>query len=500
MSNDTQITGKSVFVDTEAAEARIIEDINHNGIGSFTTTDLSRLFFDMPASGQDGIFRPLLTGATSLLRSNGIQDTDTRAALITFLALFSIRTGYPLSVQVVNDDPAAGVKLLDHCVRLAPSDAVIELKLLKPEDIILGSKGFFNGKCIVCPDPQGFSKVIPDIELLLTRGHTSRHEIVRRKYDVTMEFHKAAWPMSFVGVATGKSSKEIFHPAVLRLPVSGGFNGGLQALQQFGSVSTAGSEFEVARLRKTFGRLRHREVTIPYLDQLRNHLEVTKCQHIDFKLAIIARMISICSIINNPPPVSELEIGSALYEVSSDQLSRWLRKSGMNCSSIDGNEHSLTASRQDYYLAWALLDGVMATGADLLTPRQAQIFETIKEYNDGKLQMAMLKNNDDIEKIALLTHSYSYWLRKEKLFEMVNRKSDEFISLSTLNNELMALMDRGIIGRSKPPKAKYYAYYVQTFKIDGTVVLPKPQDIEDPASDGSTMRISNPITGEIEEI
>lgn len=158
------------------------------------------------------------------------------------------------------------------------------------------------------------------------------------------------------------------------------------------------------------------------------------------------------------------------------------------------------ASKRDYYLAWALLDGVMATGADLLTPRQALIFDTIKEYNDSKLQMAMLKNNDDIEKIALLTHSYGYWLRKEKLFEVVNRKSDEFMSLSTLNSELMTLMDKGIVGRIKAPKAKYYSYYVQTFKIDGTVFLPKPKDIEDSEPDGSTWKILNPITGETEEI
>jgi hypothetical protein len=64
----------------------------------------------------------------------------------------------------------------------------------------------------------------------------------------------------------------------------------------------------------------------------------------------------------------------------------------------------------------------------------------------------------------------------------------------------MTLIDKGLIGRDKPPKSKHYSYYVHTFQIDSTIALPKPGDIEDIVSEKKPIKVMNPITGEIVEI
>jgi len=71
----------------------------------------------------------------------------------------------------------------------------------------------------VCPDENGFSKVSQDIKFMLTRGHTTRQEIVNKKFDIGLVEYKAQWPISFIGVAAGKKGRDFNHPAILKVPV-----------------------------------------------------------------------------------------------------------------------------------------------------------------------------------------------------------------------------------------------------------------------------------------
>jgi len=154
--------------------------------GTLTTEvrDLSRLFYDPPTGRPDGIFQPLLYGVARLLQEKGVPSEDLRSGLLIFTTINSSRLGYPLSLQIVPNNELSAIGLLDHCVSLAPVNSSIEFQKVKPEHLFLNSGYHYQNKCIICPEPNGLSKVDQDINLLLTRGHAIRQEVINKKYDI----------------------------------------------------------------------------------------------------------------------------------------------------------------------------------------------------------------------------------------------------------------------------------------------------------------------------
>ena len=124
-----------------------------------TTQDLSHLFFELPTCRPDGIFQPLLFGVARLLQKKGVSHDNLKSALLIFTAMNSPKLGYPLSLQLMPEDPLLAISLLDHCVGLAPVDSTIEFQKLKPEHLFINHGCTYQNRCIVCPDSNGFSKV-----------------------------------------------------------------------------------------------------------------------------------------------------------------------------------------------------------------------------------------------------------------------------------------------------------------------------------------------------
>jgi hypothetical protein len=117
-----------------------------------------------------------------------------------------------------------------------------------------------------------------------------------------------------------------------------------------------------------------------------------------------------------------------------------------------------------------------------------------------KLRDAMLQKRDEVEILSTISQSYIYWARREKIYEIVNNDGGQYLSLSTVNNELVELMKMGIVDRSKPPKSRHFGYYVMTLNVGGAIPLPSPSEIEDPVFKGKPVEVINPLTGQVEKI
>jgi len=474
-------------------------ELSNNNLQTTSTQDLSHLFFDSPTSRPDGIFQPLLCGVAGLLHKKGVSPENLKSALLIFAAINSPRLGYPLSLQLMPEDPLLAISLLDHCVGLAPVDSTIEFQKLKPEHLFINPGGIFQNRCIVCPESNGFSKVYADIKLMLTRGHSIRQEIVNRKYDIGLAEYKAQWPISFIGVDGGKKSRDFYHPAILKVPVKA--NPGLMQ-QNLPAVIDAqnGAMVPVLRNRIAFERLRHRLVEIPFASQLFESLISIGDDHIDIKMTILCKMISICSIFNQPDPVTNEEIGAYIYKTDLETVRRWLNKDSDSKEGINGNGDRLTATKVDYYLAKLLLDGLFATDNIYLTERQQRVYEAVKRINMGKLTPAFLEKEDDISIVSNISKNSGNWAGREKVFEEVNKDGGKALSLSIVNNELVDLMDLGLLDRSKPAKSRHFGYYVMTLDLGKAITLPNPSDINDPLYKNAPVEVINPITGQADKI
>jgi hypothetical protein len=292
------------------------------------------------------------------------------------------------------------------------------------------------------------------------------------------------------------------HPSIIRLPIRANTSpDGSKLLLQMESGSH--QPVSVFRIRKTFERLKRRPVVIPFADKLFQSLPDNGDNHVDTKMTVLSNMISLCSIINKPDPVTMEELGGYLYGTDEKTVRNWLiqtKKLDMIVDTESTSEAPLTATKVDYYMAKLLLDGLLTTGSHYLTERQIRIFEAICRLNMEKLKEAMLKKDDDIKILSTISQSHGYWAKREKIYEVVNNDGGQYLSLSTVNNELIELMKMGIIDRSKPPQSRHFGYYVMTLNVGGAIPLPPPSDIEDPFYKGKPVEIINPLTGQVEKI
>jgi predicted transcriptional regulator len=60
--------------------------------------------------------------------------------------------------------------------------------------------------------------------------------------------------------------------------------------------------------------------------------------------------------------------------------------------------------------------------------------------------------------LAAVARSTGCWAKREKVFEEINKARYDF-SLSSVNNDLMELLEMGVLERAKPPKDRFFGYY-----------------------------------------
>jgi predicted transcriptional regulator len=105
-----------------------------------------------------------------------------------------------------------------------------------------------------------------------------------------------------------------------------------------------------------------------------------------------------------------------------------------------------------------------------------------------------------VDILSTIANSTSAWMSREKVFETLNKEGGEYMSLSTVNNELQYLLKAGIVDRKKPPKTNQYKYYILTLDAGQYLALPHPSEIKDPIYQGKPVEVVNPLTDAVEKI
>ena len=90
------------------------------------------------------------------------------------------------------------------------------------------------------------------------------------------------------------------------------------------------------KIRKSFQRLKPRPVVIPFEEQLAKAIIDSGCENAPEKMEILKNMVSICAIINQPPPVQMTELGALIYGTDEQEVGRWLIDAGIEKESGNG--------------------------------------------------------------------------------------------------------------------------------------------------------------------
>jgi hypothetical protein len=427
-----------LITDEPAAETTAVMDSPHQHMVSPGDPDPINQFFEWPLIRPDGAYQPIQYKTVGHLLSSGVDPSNIQAASLVHIAMLSARLGYPIPAVLVSEDPQEAIHVLDYCMSLAPKDATIEFRAVKSDHLYLRGGALLNGKCIISTEVNGFSKVDRDLELILTRGHAVRQELVKGKYETVLSEQRSKTELSFIGIDGGKPGKGFVHPSIIKIPISSKHpiiaNFGSDIVEQYGLMQSP-----LFKIRKSFQRLRPRPVIIPFEGQLVTALVESGCDHAPDKMGILKNVISVCAIINKPPPVHKAELGAIIYETDEQEVGRWLVEAGIERASETIPEEPIVATKIDYHMARLLLDGILMTGPTRFTDRQKKVFETVKAINMGKMSTAILKDGGDVEKLATIARSSGYWATREKVFEIINNGSYDF-SLSSVSNDLVALL------------------------------------------------------------
>jgi len=469
-----------------------------NAVGS--GSDPFNMYCEWPITRPDGAFQPTISKTTAHLLQGGMNQAQIQPALLVTMALMSSRLGYPISIMLTTKDPHRAAKLVESCRKLVPPETHIEFDVMKPEHLFIEGGRQIRGKCAVSLRESGFDKVLHEIESILSRGCAVRRETVRGKYDVRHEVHRADFPISIIGINDGRLSKKGMHPLILRVPIS-------EAIGQAGVQEQVIEQAELLqsphfKIRKSLARLKPRQVIIPFEDQLRSDLASQTREHADSMLLIMKNLISLWTIINQPPPVTRAELGASFYGADETEVQDFLVRAGIEqaCTGYDELE-PLVATKLEYYFASVLLEGMLQKGqTNVLSERQQLVFETVKTINLAKAASVILEKGDDFEKISCIAKGSSNWANREIIYEMMSRKSSEPYSMSTITHELMELCKMDLIERSKPKKSNQYGYYVSAMKPNSAVILPPPSTIQDPRYQGVLINVVNPITLQVEKV
>jgi hypothetical protein len=463
--------------------------------------NLNYIFFEPTRAVPDGPFVSPIVGMARMLKALGVNPDDLKASMIVSMALNSARLGYSIPTILLSKEPSAAVKVLHRCMQVTPSVSFIEFQKMTQEDLFLGSPQI-RERTVTSSDENGFKKVRQDVDLLLSRGNSTTQELIRSKFGVGLQSRRVEIPLSLVGVAPDRASSVLQHPSLLWVSVRGEQEKAVaQAPRTGNGDSNPLLDVEVARLQKTFERLCWHPVDVPFAEQIMGALKDVKSLPV-CQVENIFKVLCMSAIINNPPPVQWDEIVSLMYGVGREKVGSWLAaKKDIAIPVVQiGGSPTLVATKVDYFFAWLLLDKILPVGEFILTPRQNHVLDVLKRLNMAGISNAHINNKSVVEILSTIANSTNAWMTREKVFEILNKDGGEYVSLSTVNNELQYLLKVGIVDRKKPPKQNQYRYYILTLDAGQYLTLPHPSEINDPIYQGKPVEVVNPLTGAVEKI
>jgi len=478
------------FDEEQGKELITVPSAPHNGVSNIEP-ELLPLIPEISAGSSflNTLYADLLAKAVVVLKTQGIlSESHLKAALITLIATNSALLGDPLVAVLSAEDETRAMRVLDVVRKLTPDEFIIEFSNFNPNTLLAGNNPF-KSKTILGLNSKGFKKGSEDLLALVERSTWTQHHLKAQGQDKVVKKSQSFGPTAWVSVA-GDDNDLLHHPSVLKIPIETEMESARdRLLYMAGQSSNRSDASEAYDLIKTgFRRLSHCRVEIPFAQELATFIADSNIADADSKFRIILYILSNVVRINNSPAVTEEEarhrlIGHPVRVVMKDPL---------------------TATRQDYYLFWLLMDGLLPTGMDGVTSREQRVFNAIKTWAFGDADGILVQfGNSNRERLVTVQANTSRWSDKERISEALCKDGGEKLSSSSVHRILKDLVEKKLAIERKDPtdgNNKRLIYQIDTLSIDTGLKLPHPSAIPDPLNPAGTTHVLNPITGQNETI
>lgn len=451
--------------------------------------DLTKWFFDDPYGHDDGVIRSLLCDVSHFLQRSGVESENIQAGLLIYIALNSVRLGFPISVILKTDELTKTRHLLNVCKQIAPKESFREVQELKYEQLY-NDKKYFEDKVIICQDTSGVKKAMPDLLMLLTQGYATRQENYKSRLGSGIQEGKIQYSLGFIGIELVDSNSYFDHPSIIKISVGNADrpNGQMMPIVFCKRYQEEDPKIhiECRRIGKVFERMRYQKVDTRYLNQTYNHIRNQQPVCFWEKINVIIKVLSLITIMNHPDEITPEELISSFINYK-------------NTNMVEPSE-TLTATEAEYFITTTLLNEVITIKNDWLTVDEFKVFEAVKSINFGKLRSALTPNNNTSYKLWLLINNSIFWAKKDEIFKQVNETSKNIMALPVIEKALQSLIKMSFISAKRIDGSREYGYFIVVPEANGKIKLPHPSMITNQIHKNQSVQVVNPLTGGIENI
>jgi hypothetical protein len=455
--------------------------------------------FTHPYGWSDGIFRTPLLWVSEYLKKKGVAPINIRAGLLTYLCLNSVKLGFPLSVILTSEDKTIAFRLLLECMKIAPNNSFREVQGLKVEELYK-DREFYKNKVLICHDISTIKKALPDILRLITEGYSEHQAHSMSKFGGGMQKFIAQHPKALIGIEKTNGAQLINHPSIIKVPVDINCCHDEIASSIFSNSTTNISNTERRTVATIFERLGNRKVSIPYPDQIVRAIAPQKPKNFYDKLRLIKKVISLCTIVNDPPQLTSIEFFAKYIGVRSEEIYQTMGKEGIRSAQLPSAINIIEANKVDYYISAMLLDGVIGITSDSFTDAQIKIFKAVKLINFHKLKGAAINQNNELKKLSMLPRFPAYWAYMHELLKILNKPNRFTMPVPFIEKTLAQLKQHKMLGIKKGESTKGNGFFILVPKINSYIKMPALPDIIDPNDQGQVIKVLNPLTGSVEEL
>jgi hypothetical protein len=444
-------------------------------------------YFPRPYDQKDGVIRPLLCDVVDYFLKNNVASENILTACITFLTMNSVSWGYPMAIILKADNRMVVEHLLTVCQEITHEELLIEFQELTSEQLFV-NKDDFKNKTIICWNPKNYKNVIKDIQNLISIGYSWVQKVCNSKFGGGFNKFFIKGPNAFIGVEIGDEKFDMNDPSILRLALS--TNESQRALTTPGYGKFQSNEksrdFEKSRIKRLFERLSYKVVDIPYGNHVSSHFMKQQVEDVVLKCIPVQNLLSLLSITNNPPPITEEEGRGYIYGQSPKIFIPMT------------SGQAITATKVEYYLMKLLYEDIIPLKNEYYFPVQIIVFEAVKRINMGKLSGSTIDKKNEIHVLMTLHKSSNYWAKIGDIFGRVGERKR--ISIPDIEKELNKLWKLKIITQKKIPQTSDYGYYINYTSIGKHISFLGPSEINDPIFNMIPVQVVNPFTGKIETI
>ena len=225
-----------------------------------------------------------------------------------------------------------------------------------------------------------------------------------------------------------------------------------------------------------------------------------KPKHLGSKLELIRKVISVCTIINNPPLITKTELLSKMIVVEQEDLQQKLDEKNNRDVKYLSTVNIIEANKVDYYISAAILDGTIGITSDSFTDVQVKVFEAVRKINFNKLRSAAINQNNNLEKLSMLPRFPGYWAYMHELLKILNNQNSFSMPVPDIGNVLKQLKKYKKLGIRKGDSDKGNGCFILVPKINSFLKMPALPNNPDSQDQGQVIKVINPVTGVIEEL